>query len=176
MGAPQMVRPRQLCSDRDAARTRLRATYLRAGAWTHWHKTVPAFLALPPGCILFCGMALGHADEDASINRWRSPREPADAFATFHGVCRWRIAAILTFHGRMPCIGCTHAKRGTRKGESVAFKAMGTCNAIRMALDTPYSARLGRMPRLTVSTRNGRVIQPSADAARESALAGCHVV
>jgi nitroreductase len=54
-------------------------------AWTSWHKTVSAFLKLPPEHILFCGIALGHADEDAPINRWRSEREPVEAFATFEG-------------------------------------------------------------------------------------------
>ena len=54
-------------------------------AWTHWHKTLPPFLGLPPEYMLFCGMALGHADESAPINSWRSPREPLDAFASFDG-------------------------------------------------------------------------------------------
>ena len=54
-------------------------------AWTYWHKTVGAFLALPPEHMLFCGMALGHGDPDAAINRWRSPRVPLDGFATFEG-------------------------------------------------------------------------------------------
>jgi nitroreductase len=54
-------------------------------AWTHWHKTVTAFLALPPEHMLFCGMALGHADEAAPINGWRSVREGVDGFATFAG-------------------------------------------------------------------------------------------
>jgi nitroreductase len=54
-------------------------------AWTSWHKTLSAFLKLPPEHILFCGIALGHADEDAPINRWRSEREPVEAFATFEG-------------------------------------------------------------------------------------------
>jgi nitroreductase len=54
-------------------------------AWTNWHKTVSAFLALPPELILFCGIALGHADESAPINQWRSSREPVDVFATFTG-------------------------------------------------------------------------------------------
>lgn len=54
-------------------------------AWTHWHKTVYAFLKLPPEYILFCGLALGFADEAAPINNWRAPREPLDAFATFSG-------------------------------------------------------------------------------------------
>ncbi len=35
--------------------------------------------------ILFCGIALGFADEGAAVNRWRAPRAPVDAFATFRG-------------------------------------------------------------------------------------------
>lgn len=35
--------------------------------------------------MIYSGMALGYADEQAPINRWRSPREPLDAFATFEG-------------------------------------------------------------------------------------------
>ena len=54
-------------------------------AWTLWHKTVSAFIKLPPEHILFCGIALGHADEATPINRWRAEREPVDAFATFEG-------------------------------------------------------------------------------------------
>ena len=54
-------------------------------AWTHLHKTLPSFLKLPPEYIIFCGMALGHADPDAAINKWRAPREPLDAFASFEG-------------------------------------------------------------------------------------------
>jgi nitroreductase len=50
-----------------------------------WHKTVGAFLQLPGELMLFCGMALGHADPDAAINQWRSPREPLDGFASFRG-------------------------------------------------------------------------------------------
>ena len=54
-------------------------------AWTHLHKTLRSFLPLRPGLMLFCGMALGHADEAASINSWRSPRESVDEFASFSG-------------------------------------------------------------------------------------------
>jgi nitroreductase len=54
-------------------------------AWTTWHKTVSAFLDLPAEHMIFCGMGIGYADPDAPINRWRSPREPLDAFATFRG-------------------------------------------------------------------------------------------
>jgi nitroreductase len=54
-------------------------------AWTHWHKTVYSFLGIPTEFILFCGVALGYADESAPINRWRSPREKLELFATFSG-------------------------------------------------------------------------------------------
>ena len=54
-------------------------------AWASWHRTMQAFLALPAEYMLFCGMALGHADEQAPINLWRSPREPLEAWATFSG-------------------------------------------------------------------------------------------
>ena len=54
-------------------------------AWTHWHKTASAFLALPPEHMLFCGMALGHADAQAPINQWRSQRDGVDRFAVFTG-------------------------------------------------------------------------------------------
>jgi len=54
-------------------------------AWTHWHKTVPAFLGVPACQLVFCGMALGYADADAAINRWRAPRAGAESFAVFQG-------------------------------------------------------------------------------------------
>jgi nitroreductase len=54
-------------------------------AWTHWHKTVSAFLALPAEEMVFCGMALGHGDPAAPINSWRSTREAVDGFAVFAG-------------------------------------------------------------------------------------------
>jgi nitroreductase len=54
-------------------------------AWTRWYKTVSAFLDVAPGEMVFCGLALGYADEKAPINSWRSPREEVDSFATFSG-------------------------------------------------------------------------------------------
>jgi len=54
-------------------------------AWTSWHKTVSAFIALPVEHILFCGIALGHADESAPINGWRAERVSLESFATFEG-------------------------------------------------------------------------------------------
>jgi nitroreductase len=54
-------------------------------AWTHWHKTVSAFLDVSPEHLLFCGMALGYGDPGAAINGWRAPREPLESFAVFEG-------------------------------------------------------------------------------------------
>ena len=54
-------------------------------AWTHWHRTLQPFLGLPPERMVFAGMALGHADEAAPINRWRSPRAELSDIAVLEG-------------------------------------------------------------------------------------------
>ncbi len=54
-------------------------------AWALVHATVAAFLGLPADRLLYCGMALGHADEAHPINDWRTAREPLEAFASFSG-------------------------------------------------------------------------------------------
>lgn len=54
-------------------------------AWVSFHRTVRGFLQLPDHLMIYSGMALGYADENASINQWRSPREPLETFATFTG-------------------------------------------------------------------------------------------
>jgi nitroreductase len=54
-------------------------------AWVSFHRTVREYLELPDNLMIYSGMSLGIADEAAPINRWRSPREPLDAFATFSG-------------------------------------------------------------------------------------------
>ena len=54
-------------------------------AWTHWHKTVSAYLDFPDDQMLFCGMALGYADSAAAINQWRTPRTGVDSLAVFCG-------------------------------------------------------------------------------------------
>lgn len=54
-------------------------------AWVSFHRTVRGFLQIPDNLMIYSGMALGHADPAAPINRWRSPRVPLDAFASFSG-------------------------------------------------------------------------------------------
>jgi nitroreductase len=54
-------------------------------AWVSFNRTVRDFLKLPDNLMIYSGMALGVANEAAPINRWRSPREPLDAYATVSG-------------------------------------------------------------------------------------------
>jgi len=54
-------------------------------AWSMWYRTVGEFLELPPELMLFAGMALGHRDEQAPINRLRTDRAPLEEFATLRG-------------------------------------------------------------------------------------------
>lgn len=54
-------------------------------AWSVWHRTVDAFLDVPPELMLFSGMALGYRDPDAPINRLRTDRAPFAEYAHLHG-------------------------------------------------------------------------------------------
>ncbi len=48
--------------------------------WSVYHREVAAQLSPPAEWMLFCGMAIGHADPDAPVNRLRSRRLPLDEF------------------------------------------------------------------------------------------------
>lgn len=52
-------------------------------AWAARAKTVSAFLNLPQHEQLYCGMALGYADENAQVNNLRSARISVEEFTTF---------------------------------------------------------------------------------------------
>lgn len=54
-------------------------------AWALVHQTVGETLGLPEDRLLYCGMALGFADEAHPINAWRTDREPLESVATFAG-------------------------------------------------------------------------------------------
>ena len=54
-------------------------------AWGMVRRTMHAHLGLPPGEMLYCGMALGHPDEAAPVNRLATERASADEFAAFRG-------------------------------------------------------------------------------------------
>lgn len=51
--------------------------------WSVFHSSVREFVGAPPEELLFCGMAIGHADLDAPINSLQSERMPLDEWAQF---------------------------------------------------------------------------------------------
>jgi nitroreductase len=52
-------------------------------AWANWPQTVAEFVGAPDELMLFCGMAIGHANPDAPVNDLFSEREPFERWATF---------------------------------------------------------------------------------------------
>ena len=48
--------------------------------------TVGQFIGIPPERMLFCGMAIGHANPSHPVNALRSKRAPLETFARFHDV------------------------------------------------------------------------------------------
>ena len=51
--------------------------------WSVRHGAVTEFVGAPDNEMLFCGMAIGHADSDAAVNTLISDRMPLDQWATF---------------------------------------------------------------------------------------------
>ena len=51
--------------------------------WSVRHGAITSFVGAPAEEMLFCGMAIGHADTAASINSLRSERMPVDEWARF---------------------------------------------------------------------------------------------
>jgi nitroreductase len=54
-------------------------------AWGAIRNTLARHFSLPENEVVYCGMALGHADPDAPVNRLRADRAPVDDFAVFRG-------------------------------------------------------------------------------------------
>jgi nitroreductase len=52
-------------------------------AWSAFHGTVAKFIGLPEEEMFYCGMAIGHADMDRPVNRWRTTRAPLEEIAKF---------------------------------------------------------------------------------------------
>ena len=53
-------------------------------AWAQYHRSVRALLGAPEELMLFCGVAIGHADPEAPVNRLVTRRAPLETFAVFH--------------------------------------------------------------------------------------------
>jgi nitroreductase len=54
-------------------------------AWAAVHQVAARHIELPAERILYCGLALGHADPDAPIDGFRTERAPVGEFARFRG-------------------------------------------------------------------------------------------
>ena len=53
-------------------------------AFANFHRVLRRHLPIPDDEMAVCGLALGHADPDAVVNRLETDREPVAAFARFH--------------------------------------------------------------------------------------------
>ncbi len=51
--------------------------------WSIRHRAISEFVGAPPEEMLFCGMAIGYADDSAPINTLVSERMPLDQWANF---------------------------------------------------------------------------------------------
>ena len=51
--------------------------------WSLRHGAVGEFIGVPENEMMFCGVAIGHADPSAPVNSLRSERMPFDQFARF---------------------------------------------------------------------------------------------
>jgi nitroreductase len=55
-------------------------------AFADFHKIIRPILGIPGKEIIVCGMALGHIDPDAPVNRLVTERAPLADYASFHGL------------------------------------------------------------------------------------------
>jgi len=53
--------------------------------WAMYGETVRATLGIDDGQILFTGLAIGYADDDAAVNRWPVPRADLDEVIEWRG-------------------------------------------------------------------------------------------
>ena len=54
-------------------------------AWAAVHRVVAEAIELPESHMVYCGIALGYADEAHPINAFETEREPVEGFANFRG-------------------------------------------------------------------------------------------
>lgn len=55
-------------------------------AFADFHSIIRPVLGVPANEVIICGMALGHADPDAPVNRLATERTPLDDYASFAGL------------------------------------------------------------------------------------------
>jgi nitroreductase len=52
-------------------------------AWAVWHSVIREYLAVPQNEMIFCGMAIGHADEAHAVNALQSERAALGEYVVF---------------------------------------------------------------------------------------------
>ncbi len=52
-------------------------------AWATFHSVIRDYLSIPENEMIFCGMAIGYADESAAVNALDSERAPLEEIVTF---------------------------------------------------------------------------------------------
>jgi nitroreductase len=52
-------------------------------AWAVWHSVIREYLDVPANEMIFCGMAIGHADETHPVNTLVTERAPLSEWVTF---------------------------------------------------------------------------------------------
>jgi nitroreductase len=52
-------------------------------AWAVWHRIIREYLNVPENEMVFCGVAIGYADEAHPVNSLHSDRAPLEEFVTF---------------------------------------------------------------------------------------------
>jgi nitroreductase len=57
-------------------------------AWATLRSSLKRHFALDEHELVYCGMALGYAEETAAVNSLRSERAPVEEFASFRGFDR----------------------------------------------------------------------------------------
>jgi nitroreductase len=55
-------------------------------AFADFHKIIRPILDIPENEIIVCGMALGHIDPDAAVNKLVTERAPLSDYASFQGL------------------------------------------------------------------------------------------
>jgi nitroreductase len=55
-------------------------------AWAVWHSVIREYLEVPQNEMIFCGMAIGHADEAHPVNTLVSERAPLEEFAVWRDI------------------------------------------------------------------------------------------
>ena len=51
-------------------------------AWAVWHRVIREYLSVPENEMIFCGMAIGYADDTAPVNALETERAPLAEFVT----------------------------------------------------------------------------------------------